>query len=305
MILKNMRRKGNIKGRWGILILTLVLALSFAGCETKKLDNVVKSEGSSDDWMAETGGETADASTPQETPEDTQKVTPKETPEPEFTPAEEDEYFDPADSDKEVDYSKYEKKNTSQEGSGGSSGGSGEDQDSTGGVTYSDGSETEQDEYQTDPVPEGMPNPVEPGDVDIDTAEEYTCFLSISCLTILDNMDQLREGKEDLVPSDGVIYEQMEVSFYEGETVFDVLLRETQNNRIHMEYSFTPKFNSNYVEGINNLYERDCGSNSGWMFCVNGWYPNYGCSRYVLQPGDVIEWNYTCDLGRDLGQDWM
>ena len=70
-----------------------------------------------------------------------------------------------------------------------------------------------------------------------------------------------------------------------------------------MEFSFSPGFNSNYVEGINNLYEFDCGQNSGWMYCVNGWYPNYGCSRYVVQDGDVIEWNYTCDLGRDLGRD--
>ena len=28
---------------------------------------------------------------------------------------------------------------------------------------------------------------------------------------------------------------------------------------------------------------------------------NNGCSRYALQPGDVIEWVYTCDLGRDIG----
>lgn len=91
----------------------------------------------------------------------------------------------------------------------------------------------------TDPVPEGQQNPTEPGEVTIDTSKKQTCYLSISCATILDNMENLTEGKEDLVPSDGVIYAQREVSFYEGESVFDVLLRETQNNRIHMEYSFT------------------------------------------------------------------
>ena len=31
------------------------------------------------------------------------------------------------------------------------------------------------------------------------------------------------------------------------------------------------------------------------------WYPNYGCSRYALQDGDVVEWPYTCDLGFDVG----
>ena len=24
--------------------------------------------------------------------------------------------------------------------------------------------------------------------------------------------------------------------------------------------------------------------------------------RYIVQEGDEIQWNYTCDLGRDLGQ---
>ena len=34
---------------------------------------------------------------------------------------------------------------------------------------------------------------------------------------------------------------------------------------------------------------------------VNGWYPNYGSSRYQLKDGDVVEWRYTCDLGNDVG----
>ena len=37
------------------------------------------------------------------------------------------------------------------------------------------------------------------------------------------------------------------------------------------------------------------------MYQVNDWFPNYGCSRYQLQDGDVIHWVYTCDLGYDVG----
>jgi hypothetical protein len=37
------------------------------------------------------------------------------------------------------------------------------------------------------------------------------------------------------------------------------------------------------------------------MYSVNGWYPNYGCSVYVLSKGDVIEWRYTCNMGSDIG----
>ena len=38
-----------------------------------------------------------------------------------------------------------------------------------------------------------------------------------------------------------------------------------------------------------------------WMYKVNDWFPNYGCSRYQLQNGDVVEWEYTCELGKDIG----
>ncbi len=60
-------------------------------------------------------------------------------------------------------------------------------------------------------------------------------------------------------------------------------------------------YNSAYIEGIHNLYEFDCGELSGWMYKVNDWFPNYGCSRYQLKDGDVICWEYTCNLGIDVG----
>ena len=96
-----------------------------------------------------------------------------------------------------------------------------------------------------------------------------------------------------------------EVTFYEGESVFDVLQRETKNRKIHMESTFTPMYNSAYIEGIGNLYEFDCGSESGWEYRVNGWFPNYGVSRYVVQQGDEVEFLYTCNLGVDLGANVM
>ena len=162
---------------------------------------------------------------------------------------------------------------------------------------------TGKDKYQTDPVPEGKPIPVEPEDVEIGDAE-YTCTLSISCATILDNMDLCDPENVELVPEDGWILEPMTVTFYEGESVFNVLQRTCKQQKIHMEFSNTPIYNSAYIEGINNLYEFDVGNLSGWMYQVNGWFPNYGCSRYQLKDGDVVEWVYTCDLGKDVGGDY-
>ena len=66
----------------------------------------------------------------------------------------------------------------------------------------------------------------------------------------------------------------------------------------------TPAYKSVYIEGINNLYEFDCGKLSGWMFSVNGEFPNYGSSTYKLQDGDQVSWIYTCDLGADVGNEF-
>lgn len=150
------------------------------------------------------------------------------------------------------------------------------------------------------PVPEEKPTPAEPQDAEISDAA-HTCTLSISCTTILDNMDWLDPEKAELVPEDGWILEPTEVAFRDGESVFDVLQRTCRQNKIHMEFSDTPAYNSAYIEGIHNLYEFDCGEQSGWMYRVNGWFPNYGCSRYALQEGDIVEWVYTCDMGADVG----
>ena len=178
--------------------------------------------------------------------------------------------------------------------------------DEAGDVNYSETQgmeidpETGKDQYLTDPVPEGKPIPVEPQHAVV-TDKQMTCTLTITCKTILDNMDDLDPEKIELVPEDGVILAEKTVTFYEGENVFQLLRREAKANKIHMEFEETPIYNSAYIEGIHNLYEFDCGELSGWMYRVNGWYPNYGCSRYQLKEGDQVEWIYTCDLGRDIG----
>ena len=160
--------------------------------------------------------------------------------------------------------------------------------------------ETGKDEYFTNPVPKGKPLPTEPQDA-IVSHKELTCTLSVRCDTVLKNIDWLDKEKVDIVPKDGVIFAEKTVVFYEGESVFNLLVREMKRNKIHLEFENTPIYNSAYIEGIANLYEFDCGELSGWTYKVNGWFPNYGCSRYLLKTGDRVEWVYTCDLGVDVG----
>lgn len=125
--------------------------------------------------------------------------------------------------------------------------------------------------------------------------------VSINCGTILNNWGDLKESKRSFVPSDGWILGATSVPIKNGDTVYDVLVRVTKAQGIQMEASYTPMYGAYYIEGINQLYEFDCGNLSGWMYRVNGWYPNYGASKYQVKAGDNIEWLYTCDLGRDIG----
>lgn len=128
---------------------------------------------------------------------------------------------------------------------------------------------------------------------------DNTCTFVIECKTILDNKDKLKKGLEKYVPDDAVIFSKT-VGFDSGESVYDILRRICDENSIQMEASYTPAFSSYYVEGINNLYEFDCGQGSGWMYSVNGVFPNYGCSSYKPANNDEIAFRYTCELGYDL-----
>lgn len=128
---------------------------------------------------------------------------------------------------------------------------------------------------------------------------DNTCTFVIECKTILDNKDKLKKGLEKYVPDDAVIFSKT-VGFDSGESVYDILRRICDENSIQMEASYTPAFSSYYVEGINNLYEFDCGQGSGWMYSVNGVFPNYGCSSYKPASNDEIAFRYTCELGYDL-----
>ncbi len=130
-----------------------------------------------------------------------------------------------------------------------------------------------------------------------------TVTISIRCDTAV-NIGMAKEAKwAGIVPESGCILDTTKVAFEDGDTVFDILCDVRDTYKLQMQYKGSN--GSQYVQGINNLYEFDGGRWSGWMYCVNGWYPNYGSGQYVVKNGDVIEWNYTCDLGKDLGQDWM
>ena len=165
---------------------------------------------------------------------------------------------------------------------------------------------------------------IDPSDVKVDNDEDFTASnggnaalkpkepkpvtvtLEIRCDTLSSDMSKLENPAiKDYIPADGVILAKTTYKGTTDNSVFDALNTLCRNNDIQLEFRYTPIYESYYIEGINYLYEFDCGSLSGWMYKVNGWFPNYGCSSYYLKDGDVIEWVYTCDLGKDVGDNSM
>ena len=98
------------------------------------------------------------------------------------------------------------------------------------------------------------------------------CTLYVTCINAI-NSDKLQDNIRKAQPKDGVIL---------------------------IESSITPATKSVYIEGINNLYEFDCGKQSGWMYTVNGDVPNVSCSEYKIKENDEIKFQYTCNLGEDI-----
>ena len=135
--------------------------------------------------------------------------------------------------------------------------------------------------------------------VNIDTIKEdsQTVFISIRCDTVLGKLNA------DYLPKNGVILDKTEYVLRDGDTVFDMLSRTVKHNAIPLDYegSADNAMSNVYVKGIQYLYESDCGDLSGWMYKVNGQMAKVACSEYKLKDGDVIEWVYSCDLGKDVG----
>lgn len=165
----------------------------------------------------------------------------------------------------------------------------------------SDGSGTKPDQYHTDPVPSGRPEPVNAEDQAVNQKRSFYVYLSIDVLTILDHMDDLKAGLQKYVPEDGWILPKTQVLCYEGETAWDVMSRECKAREINVQTSYTPLYNSVYMEGINHIGEFDCGATAGWVYEVDGWIPNYSSSRYVMVEGEYLRWRYSCTgFGSDL-----
>lgn len=146
--------------------------------------------------------------------------------------------------------------------------------------------------------------------LDIRTADEYYAqsvtgglhvTFSADCLAVLDDMDSIDEdvNPADVIPADGIVIAQRGLSLPEGASAFDALTAAARAQKVRVDY--TGGMYGTYVRSIGYISEFGFGELSGWMYRVNGKFPDTSASNYVLSEGDVVEFVYTCDLGRDVG----
>lgn len=84
----------------------------------------------------------------------------------------------------------------------------------------------------------------------------------------------------------GIIFDK-DVQVAEGANVYDALLAS--------EVELSVKNNlgmGTYIAGIDGLLERSHGSESGWLYAVNGEQPSVSSEKYTVKDGDNIEWTY-------------
>lgn len=149
------------------------------------------------------------------------------------------------------------------------------------------------------PTPTATPQPT-PAPAPTPTPQAETVTLTIVCDRALES-SELPDPVRAVLPGNGVILAEVTEELEPGDTVWTLLQRVCKEQGVALEASWTPAYQTAYIQGIGQLYEFDCGQGSGWVYSVNGTVPGVGCSGCTLSAGDAVRWMYTCDYGNDVG----
>ncbi len=132
-----------------------------------------------------------------------------------------------------------------------------------------------------------------------DGKELFEVYLSVSCANVFlpENDGRLDSSVKEILPSSGIIFESGSVKAENKQTVYALIVSVLRENKIHCESS------NGYVKGINNLYEKACGADSGWVFLINGEFSSAGANSVYVKENDRIEWLYSVEKGDVSGGD--
>lgn len=127
---------------------------------------------------------------------------------------------------------------------------------------------------------------------DSGSAQGITVIVSASCNEAAENSEKAQRALT--LPADNYIISPTEITLADGSTAFDALIEAARKNSVTVEHTSSPM--GVYVAGIGDLYEFDYGSESGWLYSVNGEYPPCALSAYTAAEGDMIALAYTTHL---------
>lgn len=255
---------------WAALLLAALLALGCVGCG--------QSPAADADGTGSNTQQTVDKHRKSSTKADTKTDTAADTKTDDKTDTKTDDKT--ADGDKQQTEQTNEDKQSEQK----------QDQqkeEGTGKTEQPKQEETKPSAPEPEPTPTPTPTPTpEPGPEPEPAAA--TVSLYISCANAV--------GIQDGLPAGGAMLSTT-VAISEGDTVMDVLKRACRDAGLAVSAG------GSYVSSIGGLSDRidRAHPSSGWMYCVDGWFPNYGCNSYTLSGGESIEWLYTLDGGSDVG----
>lgn len=149
--------------------------------------------------------------------------------------------------------------------------------------------------------------------LDIRTPSEYYAqevtggmevTFSADCKSVLGRMDTIDPSvnQPSVIPPDGVVIGECTLSLPEGSSAFDALITAARQQQVRVDY--TGSSWGTYVRSIGYISEFGFGELSGWMYRVNGEFPQVYAGEFTLHEGDVVEFVYTCDLGGDVGDSY-
>ena len=110
-----------------------------------------------------------------------------------------------------------------------------------------------------------------------------------TCVFRSGNFSKLKnKNLKKYIPGDGVILKKTEVDFEKDDTVYDILKRICRQKDIAFIKEQKTGYSGIYIKSLGHLAEFDAGKKSGWMYTVNGEYPNLSCSQYKLGNRDKV-----------------
>ncbi|NLC25289.1 MAG: DUF4430 domain-containing protein [Fastidiosipila sp.] len=119
---------------------------------------------------------------------------------------------------------------------------------------------------------------------------KITVYLTINCV----NAVNANLSAAASYAPDGIMMSNKELSVKQGSTVLDVLNVLKESGYV---ISASNNFLGTYVSAIQGISSGAASGSGGWIFSVNGNFPNTSASNLIVTNGDRISFHYTIKTG--------